>query len=169
MASYFDYFITLRDSRGLQTTMNFDLGEFSGADIATEYLAARSAANQVRGALVDITTAFVSKERLSLRVSDDDQVPGAGVADITDEAFVLCHLNAPTSIRKMHGIRVPAPIAAVFQPDGVTVNIGNALLEQYVEQLADHVFVSDGEKINQASGVDGMDSGYWRSRAKRGI
>jgi hypothetical protein len=168
MASYFDYSITLRDSKNLMTTMNFDLGEFSGADIATEYLAARSAATQVRGALVDITTAFVAKERLSLRLSDDNQVPGVGVADITDEAFVLTHLAPPTEARKVHGIRIPAPINAMFLTDGVTVNIVNALLKQYVQQLSQHTLVSDGEKINLNTGADGIDSGYWRSRAKRG-
>lgn len=169
MASYFDYALTLRDSRGLTTTMNFDLGLFSGPDIGAEYISARSAATQVRGSLVDVTTAFVSKERLSLRLSDDDQLPAPGVADITDEALVSVHLNPPTELRKMHGVRIPAPISAIFLQDGLRVNVTNALLVQYIQQLSQHVFVSDGENINTNSGSDGIDSGYWRSRAKKGV
>lgn len=155
------YNLTLRGSKAGKAgikRMRFDLGE--PADEA----AALNAANQIRGALVDITDAFVASESLTLVVSEDNQVPAD--ADVTDIANITVHLNAPTEAQKLHNLPVPAPIDALFLADGVTVDTSNALLIQYVQQIAQHAFVSDGEQVNTASGSNGISGGYWSSEKR---
>ena len=157
----YDYRIQLRGSKvgnAGGTSLHFDLGDL------VDEAAALNAANQIRGALVDITDAFVARETLSLTISEDNQVPPS--ADVTDFAHVACHLNAPTEAQKLHVLKIPAPIDGLFQPGGVVVDITNALLQQYVQQVSQHAFVSDGEQIDTASGTAGINSGWWFSKKK---
>ena len=160
---FFIYRITLRGTKAKDlTTLAFDLGDFVEP---VNFADVQSAADQIRGALVDITDANVAKETLTGVVSEDNQIPAD--ADTTDEAVVAVHLNAPTEAQKLHNLRVPAPIDALFLPNGITLDISNALLQAYVLQISQHAQVSDGETVNVASGTAGIDSGYWRSRSKQ--
>lgn len=143
-----------------RTTLTFDIGD------PVDHAAAQSAANQIRGALVAITKAFVRKEVLSEVLSEDGQRPSDTSADTFEEALVLTYLNDALDQEKLHPVRIPAPIEELFMSDGQTVNTGNALLVQFVQQLAQHAFVSDGEQINDA--IDnGIKYGYKRSRARK--
>lgn len=158
----FLYRITLQGTKSKDTTtLTFNLDDFpEPVDFATVL----SAADQIRGALVDITDANVKGESVTGVVSEDNQLPAD--ADTTDEAVISVHLNAPTEAEKLASLRIPAPIDAIFQADGITVDVTNALLQQYVQQVAQHATVSDGEKIDTTSGTAGISAGYWRSKAK---
>ena len=143
-----------------KTTLVFDIG--SPAD----HTAATSAINQIRGALVDITKAFVSKVSLTEVLEEDGQRPADTSADCFEEAAVSTYLNDALDAEKLHVIRIPAPIEALFLSDASTVDTSNALLVQYVQQLSQHSFVSDGEVINTAID-DGIKYGYKRSRSRK--
>lgn len=170
MALEMEYTITLVDSHNEKSTMRFDLGTFDGGvDDGADFISAQSAANQIRGALVDITDANVAKESLTNVISEDNQLP-AGEILITEEAVILVHLNAPTEAQKLHALRVPAPTdAAVFLANGVDVDPTAALVVQYVQQVAQHAMVSDDEAIDVNSGKygNGIDSGYKRTKSRK--
>ena len=157
----FIYRITLRGTQpGDTTTLTYDLGDFAEP---VDWSLVQAAADQIRGALVDITDAFIAKETLSGILSSDNSVPTD--ADTTDELVIITHLNAVGEAEKLHATRVPAPVSTVFQPGGEVLDKTNADVIQFVQQLAQHAYVSDGEQINTAAGNDGMKKGYWRSRS----
>lgn len=160
----FIYRITLQGTRtNDKTTLSYDLGDFDIGGTQS-FDDVQNAANQIRGALVDITDAFVSKELITAIVSEDNQLPAD--ADATDELVLVVHLNAPAEAEKLHTMRVPAPIDAVWASDMVTLDLSNVDVVQFVQQIAQHAFVSDGEQINTSSGTNGIKRGYFRSRAK---
>lgn len=142
-----------------KTTMTFDLGSPADHDDALDAL------DQIRGSLVDITKAYLRRIVLSEVVFDDNQRPSDTSADTFEEAAVSTYLNVSTDAEKLHTLRVPAPIEALFLSDASTVNPSNALLIQYVQQVAQHSFVSDGETI-KTSNNNGIKGGSKRSRAR---
>ena len=146
-----------------KTSMTFQLDTV--ATPLADYVGARTAATQIRGALVDITDAFVTKETVSEVFFEDNQRPPDNV-DVYEEAAVACYLNDPTEAEKLHTIRIPAPVDALFTVDGETVDVSNAQLIQYVQQLQQHAYVSDEEQIN-VSADNGIKYGYKRTKAKR--
>lgn len=158
----FKYRVILQGSRpDDKTALTYSLGDFDPvvwADVL-------NAANQIRGALVAITDANVAGEYITGVVSEDNQLPAD--ADTTDELVIVTHLNAPATAEKLHVLRVPAPADAVWNPDLQTLDMTNADVVQYVQQVSQHAEVSDGETINTSSGIDGMKRGYFRSRAKK--
>jgi len=148
-----------------KTTLTFELDAPEAGAIG--YASAITAAGQIKGALVDITDAFVTKETVSEVIFEDNQRPADDV-DCYEEAALVCYLNAPTDAEKLHVLRVPAPIDAMFMADGETVDTSNALVLQFVQQVGDHAFVSDHEQIDYSAGNDGgLKKGYKRTRAKR--
>lgn len=159
------YRIKLQGSTAKNVTSLTFVLEYDDAATPMDFAAAQNAANQIRGALVDITDAYVAKEDLTYLISADNQLP-PGDVDVTDEAVIVCFLNDPLNLPKYHSLRVPAPtVADVFLADGETVNINSSLLIQFVQQVAQHAFVSDGEQIVTAT-QNGIASGHKRSRAK---
>ena len=158
------YSITLRGHGARdKTTLNFQL-DTAAAPLA-DHTAARNAANQIRGALVDITDAFVVQEKVTDLFFEDNQRPPDNV-DVYEEAAISCYLNPPTEAEKLHTLRIPAPIDALFLTDGETVDVTNALLIQYVQQVAQHAFVSDEEQIDTTAD-NGIKYGYKRTKARR--
>lgn len=126
---------------------------------------AQSAATQIREALVEVTEAVIAKESLSYLLGSSDSLAAAGV-DCMDEAVIMVHLNDPGDLPKLHALRVPAPESDIWLSDGETLNITAPDVVDYVGQISQHAFISDGEQINLASGTAGIDSGHKRSRAK---
>ena len=143
-----------------KTTLVFDIGD------PLDHTAAQLAINQIRGALVDVTKAFVAKVSLTEVLEDDGQRPADASADCFEEAAVSTYLNDALDAEKLHTVRIPAPIEALFLNDASTVDTANALLIQYIQQVAQHAFVSDNEQINTA--IDnGIKEGYKRSRSRK--
>jgi hypothetical protein len=69
----------------------------------------------------------------------------------------------PTAVEHVSQIFIPAPVIGIFSaPTGAlrdVVDVTDADLTQYVQQLSQHAYVSDGETIQTASGDDGMLNG----------
>lgn len=135
----------------------FDLGE------PLDHVSAQNAANQIRGALVAITKAFVRYERLTEILSEDGTRPSDTSADCFEECRITTYLDATGD--KLHNIKVYAPIDTMFLPDGETLDTANAAVIQYVQQLSQHAFVSDGESINTTV-TDGIKEG-WKASSSR--
>lgn len=149
-----------------KTSLAFIL-EYDGGATPMTFTQASSAAGQIVGALDDICDATVSTAKLSYLMQKDGSMPN-GAVDTADEAVVMCHVNATGSVPKFTAVRVPAPLVGeVFLPDGETVDISNSLLVQYIQQVAQHAYVSDAERVNTSEGSNGMAYGFKRSRAKR--
>lgn len=165
MASDFRYSITLVDEKALKTTLNF-VGTFSGIDANDEYALALAAAASLQTDLLAISDALLYSDTLTRLIGGGSSLPAS--ADITDEAAVVTFLSAAGEIPEYHTLRVPAPIDALFESDGVTVDKTNAGLIAYVANFdgADTEFmVSDGEYIDTTN-QNGISHGFWRSRAK---
>lgn len=173
MGSRYTASIGLRGHDGQVVALNYDLGEFNQGDEGSDHLAARSALNQIKGALVDITAADLAYVRLTDQVELYDTIPVTEDARVYVKALVSCHLNAPNTTGKYVTISIPAPIDGIFQGEEGsgdahnTINVNNPLLQQYVQQLAQHTYVSDGERINTDSGAGGIRSGRRTARPIR--
>jgi LPS O-antigen subunit length determinant protein (WzzB/FepE family) len=142
-----------------KTTLNLDIGE------PADHLAAQSAVTQIVGALDDVTKATIRKVMLTEIISEDGTRPVDTSADTFEECAIATYLNDALDQEKLHTVRIPAPIDAMFLNDAQTLDTANALVIQYVQQLSQHAFVSDGEQINDAID-DGIKYGYKRSKAR---
>lgn len=165
MASDYECAITLVDSKALKTTLRFK-GTFSGLDENDEFSLAKTALANIVTDLTAITDANVYKSSLTLITGGGTALPAD--ADITDEAAVVCFLTAAGVAPEYHTMRIPAPVAALFESDLVTVDETNAGLIAYIAEFdqQDVGFqVSDGEYIETAN-ENGISHGFWRSRAK---
>lgn len=164
MASKWRYSVTLVDSRSLKTTLNYT-ATFSGASITDEFGLAQVAAADLLTDLEAVTDAAIYSETLTYLLANNEAIPGAGVADITDEMAVVVWLSDVGSINKYHTLRIPAPIEAMIGSDGVTLDETNAAVQAYVANFDTAWEVSDGEHV-VVSRENGIESGSWRSRAK---
>ena len=158
------YSITLRGYGARdKTTLTFQLDTIG--DPLADHVAAQNAAAQIRGALLDVTDALPVQEKLTDLFFEDNTRPPADV-DVYEEAAISCYLNPPNAAEKLHTLRIPAPIDALFMADGETVDASNSLLIQYVQQVAQHAYVSDEEKIDTTAD-NGIKYGYKRTKARR--
>jgi hypothetical protein len=163
MASTWRYTVTLIDEKALKTTLNF-IYEADNVDLGSEFDDAEAAAAALLTDLEAVTDANVYSEVLGYLRGGDPTLPND--ADITDEAAVVCFLTADDVLPEYHTLRIPAPIDAMFESDGKTVDEDNAALIAYVANFADGEFtVSDGQYIVTAND-NGISHGFWRSRAK---
>lgn len=166
----FNMTIALRGNNGKVSRQVFDLGDFTTGGDGTDFEAALNAANQVAGAYETITLATIAAVSVghSMPAYEDGALPGVGV-DVHEFATISCHLNDPGDAEKLTTIKVIAPIDGIFAgTEGVdydTVDRADADLVQFVQQLAQHTFVSDGEQINDGSGVNGMKAGRRNARS----
>ena len=141
-----------------RTSLSFGINEI-------DFVTASGVANQIRGALVDVTDAFVRKEVLSETLSEDNQLAPAGT-DVQDRLRVACHLNAPTETEKLWTATIPAPASAIMDASGEEGDLSNGLLQQYILQLSEHALVSDGESIDVSTETAGMKDSWLISSPK---
>lgn len=156
-----DYIYNVRLQGATQnnrTSLTFHLNEI-------DFVTAAGVANQIRGALVDVSAAFINKATLSEVLEEDNQLAPAGV-DCQDRLRVACHLNAPTELEKLWVATIPAPEAAIMAANGEEGDLTNALLIQYIAQLSQHALVSDGESIDVTTGLNGMKDSWLISSPK---
>lgn len=158
--TYFTATIGLRGSNGKVVPMNFDLGEFTGISL-NDFPDALDALNQIRGALVDITSANIAYVRLHHEVEADSTEPAN--ADVFETAMVNVHIAPAGEAEKLTQIYIPAPVIGIFEGttgnDRDIVDRDDSDLQQYIQQLAQHSFVSDGEQIQTAVGAGGIKNG----------
>lgn len=148
-----------------KTSLTFQLD--TSATPLVGHAEALLAANSIRGALVDISDAFIVQESVTDVYFEDNQRPADGV-DCFEEAALVCYLNAPEDAEKLHTLRVPAPKDNIFMLDAETVDTANAQVKQYVQQVSQGAYVSDGEQIYSVVANNlGFKKGYKRTRARR--
>jgi hypothetical protein len=155
MATFF-YHVTLIDTKALKTNLRFMLA-------ATDYVTARADATDIEYALGLVTDANIYQSSVIEQVTGAADLPAD--ADITDEALVVTYLSGTGEIPKFWNLRVPAPVAAMFNADGVTVDITYQNLQDLVATLSTKALVSDGEAIDLDI-QEGIASGFWRSVKK---
>jgi hypothetical protein len=161
MASTWRYSVTLIDTKALKTTLNF-VAEFDGLGLTEEFDAAQIAAGALKTDLEAVSDANVYSESLTYVMGGSSSLPAD--ADITDELAIVAFLTPAAEAPKYHTLRVPAPIAAAFESDGVTLDETNSDVIAYVDNFETWE-VSDGEHVVTAN-ANGISHGFWRSRAK---
>lgn len=165
MASDWKYTVTLLGSNALKTTLvyNFHSEEALLADALAAIVTQSGLIATSLGLLSD---ANIYNEDIKYLIGGSPALPAD--ADITDEAVVITFLTGAGVIPKYHPIRIPGPVAGLFESDLITVDETNSDLITYVGLLESGGWeVSDGEVVNTA--VDnGIASGWWRSVKKSG-
>ncbi len=134
--------VTMQDAYGRVTRKLLKTEDISGADVGAEYLLAQGFATTLLTALGNLTEAEILYYNLGREVTyTDTPVAGANV----DEGMTAL---ARKTNNKLVVIKVPAPINAVFNPDG-TLDIVDAIVTAYTNHfIATGGFtISDGENI----------------------
>jgi hypothetical protein len=152
----FVYRATLIDTKGLRTTMSFNMADPAYAD-------AILGAAALETALEAVTDANILASSLTEKITGDGTKPAD--ADVTDQALVVCYLSGAGEPEKFWNVRIPAPIDGMFNADLLTVDITNQPLQDFVATISSECLVSDGEPINLAL-QEGIHSGSWRSVKK---
>lgn len=139
--------VSMKGANGKIVNKIYDLGDFTSGTPAGDYGLAEAALTQITGALAAVTDATLSQVTLTGVVSTD---AAAGDGDVFENALVNVFLDAAGE--KITQIYIPAPAQAIFLATaGVNrdvIDTGDAALIQYVQQLEQHAYVSDGEQIN---------------------
>jgi len=177
MAAFGDYALTLvfEDERQQRTRRTLDLDVPTGLDRAVEL---DSAANLADGIVEDykaVTTAGLVDAYLTFK--DVGANPWADTtaqsgSEVSNEAVISTYLLPSDPAAEDVGpeywiLRVPSPIDAIFESDLITVDRNNALLQALVDEIEAAAHVSDEEKIDLTSGINGMKSGKWISKARK--
>lgn len=166
MATRYTGYVKLKGLNDRVSTKSYDLGEFDSSGTEGEnFEAALDALNQIYGALDPITNATIVETGLSASVT---QTPGAGGGDLFVNALINVFVknefeSLPEDVEHKAQIYVPAPVQGIFVgtsgEDADRIDRTDTALVQYVQQLAQHAFISEHETIQEGSGVNGMDSG----------
>jgi hypothetical protein len=167
MAGSFYGSIILRGSNGQTSRLKFNLGDtddFGGASDDADFALAQLALNQIAGSLAAVTDAVLASKELTFVDADDLDPSYPANADIFEKASIVTYLEPVENYpQKYHTLQIPAPVAGIFLGDvGAErdeVDITDTQLQQYVQQLAQHAFVSDGEKIDDTRPNMGIKAG----------
>lgn len=155
LANWYYGTIVLIGSNGQTATRIFALGE---AGVLFGEAEAANALNQIRSGLVAVTDANIKSTSLERVFEVSDTLPAS--ADVFEVGLVNCHLNAPTQLAKYVTVSIPAPSQGIFQgTTGVErdqIDSADADLVNYIQQISQHSYVSDGEAINTSSGYNGI-------------
>lgn len=154
----FTAMVTLVGLDGKEVKRKFDLGDFTTGTPANDYAAAENAISQIAGALAAVTDAAVRRVTLTAIQAEDLVTAGAG--NVYENAMVNVYLDAAGE--KVTQLYIPAPsvgiMLAASGPNLDKVDSADADLIQYVQQVSQHAFVSDGEQIDTTIN-NGIDSG----------
>lgn len=147
----------MKGANGKVRPKYFNLGDFVTGTPEGDYAAALNAANQITGALANVTQATISEVTLTSIVSTS-AVAGAG--DLFNQALVNVHLDAAGD--KIAQVYIPAALVDIFVgASGAAldvVDVADAALVQYIQQLSQHSEISDGEQIDTTL-QNGINSG----------
>jgi len=162
MASDWRAVVGLVDAKGIRTRMSFNYHS-DQAVLLDGFTEANDAFTALVSDLDAVTDAHIYSESLVYLKAGDDTV---GAGDVTDVASVLCYLSGAGQIPKYHTMRIPAPVAGIFEADLVSIDKTDADLIAYIANFLDGGFwVSDGEFINDDKD-DGIKGGSWTSVKK---
>lgn len=134
--------VTLQDAYGRTTRKLYKTEDIVGVDVGAEYLTAQGFATTLLTALSNLSEAEILYYNLGREVTYSDTAdPGANV----DEGMTAL---ARKTNNKLVVLKVPAPVNAVFNPDG-TLDVLDAVVTAYTNHfIATGGFtISDGENI----------------------
>lgn len=150
--------ISLIGTNGDKVPLTFLLGKVVSGTF--EYTQAVNALNQIRSGLAAVTNANIALTAIEATFSVDETLPESPPADLTKAAVVnVLTIDANGDADKAT-IYIPAPSDGIFI--GTTgealdqLDTQDADLINYVQQIAQHAFISDGEQIDTSQGYDGM-------------
>lgn len=163
MAQVFNGYAVLRGADNRESRLEYNMGEFTEATPGAEYEAAVAALGQITGALEAVTDAVLVQSGV---VQATPKAGGNGAGDLFEKALVnvwAVNESDPLDVEARSQIYIPAPSIGIFMgatgPSRNRVDVADADLIQYVQQLAQHALISDGETIQTTSGSNGMDTG----------
>ena len=164
MASKWRLDLQIKGLNGRTVPKSYDLGTFDDVSLEVEFGNANNAAVQIAGALDTIILGAIVKQTLSYDMVDDNSIPGGG--DTTEYAALnvwTLDEDDPTAVTHIAQHYIPAPADTIFEgvigKDRDRIDRQDADLAQYVQQVSQHAFISDGETIQMGAGVNGMDGG----------
>lgn len=126
-----------------RTTLSFDLDP-----LVTTLPLAETAIGNIATALAAATKATIKKQWLTYVVDEDDTIPADQSADCFEEAAISVWLNPEGQAEKLHTLRLPAAIDAVYLSDFMTVDVTNQAVVDFVTAIAQNAEVSDEEEVD---------------------
>lgn len=159
MASSWRSSVTLVDTKGLKSTVNF-MQELDEPTLAEDFAIAAAQHVALVTQLLLVTDANRYSESLAVGMGGSPALPAD--ADVTDVGMVQTYLNATGELAKYHTVRIPAPVDGIFEVDLVTIDKLDAALIAFIAEIGGYFVVSDGEIINLTID-DGIAGGSWAS------
>lgn len=171
MPSIWEATVTLIDADGLTSSLRLKFGSITaGADFGDEAIEARTRLSDFVTALKAVTDANVYRTRLyALDQGGVDAGLPATVAGVDNEAVVMVHTNDTNYPAELATIRIPNPADGVWLSGDKTLGLdpADADVQALVALYSADIEISDGEHVNTAEGTAGINSGFWRSVAKK--
>lgn len=150
--------IGLRGANGKIANMAYNI-PVTAVLAADQYAQAAGVLDAVATELAGVTDATLAYKRLSNTYGES---AAAGVGDVFEKATISVHIGQTGQAEKFATINIPAPKIGIFVAASGSgrdvVDTSDADLQAYAQELV-NVTISDGEVINDALGVLGMDSG----------
>lgn len=157
MTKYFGT-LTVAGAANKKKPVNFYLGDLAGLDEGINMLAATTQLGNIATALEPIITGTIVEQ--SIRAIVDTDV-NALTGDEFERASVVVYLS--TEAGKRGRISFPTPAQGIFQsatgPTKDTIDVNDADLQAYIDAIAANAEISDGEIVDTAQGVNGMEAG----------
>lgn len=150
VSSGFELNVTLMDSGGNTSTLNYQL-------VATNPTAAATDAATIMTRLGDVTSAVIKRYTISEVFVEDDLVYPA-TAQVENRANIVCQIDG--DVTKTVTVRIPAPVQGIFvSPTGPASNIidvTDTTLINYIDiwRLTGALAtISDGEYIRDSGSI----------------
>lgn len=165
-----------RLSNGTYSRTNLFLGDFSAFDpglFESPFAEAVDAATQIFTAQAACTNAVLAEYGVRHVIDEEGGFP-TEAAEIHDRALIECYLEDDPITgdpSKTWTLEIVAPKVDIFQ--GLigeaydTVDISDATVIQVVQQYAQHTTVSDGERVDEGKGSNGILKGYRKYKRRR--
>lgn len=162
MTVFYGY-VVLRGLNDKTLRKVYDMGDFTQVAPGDRYVAAQSALSQIVGALENVCDAGIVETGLTSVETSPAEV---GAGDLFENGMVnvwSLDEDDPTAVQHIAQVYIPAASGGIFQATtGLqrdVIDVNDAALQQYIDQLAQHAYISDGETIQTAVGVAGMIDG----------
>jgi hypothetical protein len=163
--------VNLADEHGLTASKSFDIWVDDALALTPEARIdiARLKLLQLAGHLDNITDAVVTSVIMSVDVIGSvlNLKATPGEQGVAEGAIVRIYKENKNTL---HPYWIPGAVEGVFLSDFATVDVNDADLQTYFEEFNQDVGVevrfSDGERLDEARGVDGLLDGYYATKQR---
>lgn len=160
--------VTFRDSFNQETTRRYELRDGAGLDAGARLQSIYARAQALYADLTNVTGAAIVK------VGVDITEPEFGLSEAVDTLTNISDDGVLSVaiwglLAKKGTIRVPSPVSTAIKPNGAPDET-NAVWTNFVDNfvgLASNAYVSDGERVDDAQGTDGILKTWRASRGRR--